>query len=372
MLSKKNNGITLVALVITIILLLIIAGVSISALTNTGIFEKANDAKKASENAEIEQGQKISEYEKELNKYIAQELTSNMIDKVLSTTENKVLKDSKGNIFTVPAGFKVTNDATTVDQGIVIEDATESETKGSQFVWIPVGTITKADGTETTITLGRYDFDETTGVASAYSGSYIEEDTNDPSTLKNIEGKSIAKNITNFKNSVLINGGYYIGRYEARTTTVRNDKGDALTQITEKATDPIYNYVIQQQAAQQAQGMYTSNEFTSDLMNSYAWDTAITFIQKCTSQTNYSHKNSLNRSLSHTGTTNDKQCNVFDMASNILEWTTETSNLLSYPCVARGGYYYNDEYYTNGRYHGGKSSGVANYTGFRPILYINV
>ena len=371
MLSKKNNGITLVALVITIILLLIIAGVSISVLTNTGIFGKAKDAKKASENAEKEQGQTLGKYEKELNKYTAQELTNDMIDKVLSTTENKVLKDSKGNIFTVPAGFKVTNDAITVDQGIVIEDATESATKGSQFAWIPVGTITKSDGTTTTITLGRYDFAED-GIATTYSGMYVEEDANDTSTLKNIEGKSIAKNITDFKNSVLINGGYYIGRYEARTTTVRNDKGDALTQITEKATDPIYNYVIQQQAAQQSQGMYTSNEFTSDLMNSYAWDTAITFIQKCTSQTNYSHQNSLNSSLSQTGTTNDKQCNVFDMASNILEWTTETTNLLSYPCVARGGYYYNEEYYTNGRYHGGKTSGVANYTGFRPILYINV
>ena len=50
--KKKSNGITLVALVITIILLLILAGISISALTNTGIFQKAKDAKQASENAE--------------------------------------------------------------------------------------------------------------------------------------------------------------------------------------------------------------------------------------------------------------------------------------------------------------------------------
>ena len=46
MLSKKNNGITLVALVITIVILLILAGISISTLTNTGIFQKAKDAKK--------------------------------------------------------------------------------------------------------------------------------------------------------------------------------------------------------------------------------------------------------------------------------------------------------------------------------------
>ena len=52
MLRKKNKGITLVGLVVTIVVLLILAGISISALTNTGIFQKAKDAKQASENAE--------------------------------------------------------------------------------------------------------------------------------------------------------------------------------------------------------------------------------------------------------------------------------------------------------------------------------
>ena len=45
--ENKNLGITLVALVITIIILLILAGISISTLTNTGIFQKAKEAKKA-------------------------------------------------------------------------------------------------------------------------------------------------------------------------------------------------------------------------------------------------------------------------------------------------------------------------------------
>jgi len=74
MLSKSNKGITLVALVITIIVLLILAGISISALTNTGIFQKAKDAQKVSENAEKEQRETLGEYEKELNKYTAQDL----------------------------------------------------------------------------------------------------------------------------------------------------------------------------------------------------------------------------------------------------------------------------------------------------------
>ena len=58
------------ALVITIIILLILAGISISALTNTGIFQKAKDAKQKSENAALDQNTKLDEYENEIDKYI--------------------------------------------------------------------------------------------------------------------------------------------------------------------------------------------------------------------------------------------------------------------------------------------------------------
>jgi len=68
--SKESKGITLVALVITIIILLILAGISISSLTNTGIFEKAKEAKNKSENAESEQNKKLDEFEKEIDKYL--------------------------------------------------------------------------------------------------------------------------------------------------------------------------------------------------------------------------------------------------------------------------------------------------------------
>ena len=51
MLRKENKGITLVALVITIIILLILAGITISSLTNTGLFEKAKEAKEKTANA---------------------------------------------------------------------------------------------------------------------------------------------------------------------------------------------------------------------------------------------------------------------------------------------------------------------------------
>ena len=362
MLKNKNKGITLVALVITIIILLILAGISISALTNTGIFQKAKDAK-----------QKSDSYEEEISNYLPQDAVKQAIKKgkPLSTDKNTEIEDEKGNKIVIPAGFKVTGDATTVDKGIVIEDATSGATAGSQFVWVPVGKITKADGTETEIKLNRYTF-ANDGKPTEKNEEVIEPYFKELATSN--KGNTVAKNITNFKNSVTANGGYYIGRYEARTTTARNDEGNALTQITEKGTDQVYNYVTQKQAAEQAQGMYTSNNFTSDLMNSYAWDTAITFIQNCTDKTNYANQPSLNKSLSQTGTTNDNPCNIFDMASNVSEWTTETSrasNSYDGPCVGRGGAYnnssifnytsYRDNYYT--------SSSSAD-VGFRPLLYL--
>ena len=374
MLRNKDKGITLIALVITIIILLILAGISISALTNQGLFKNAKIAQNATEKAEKEQGQRLNEYEDEINKYLnnANEdekigLITDNINKELSKTDNTKLKDEKGNRIVVPAGFKIVNGATTVDKGIVIEDVTETATKGSQFVWIPVGTITKSDGTTATITLGRYDFDATTGKESTYSGSYIEEDANDTSTLKKY-GNTIAKNITNFKNSVATNGGYYIGRYEARTATARSADGNALTQITEKGTENVYNYVTQLQAAQLSQNMYNSDKFTSDLINSYAWDTAIVFIQNCGTNTKYSRQKSLNTSLSQTGTTEDIQCNIYDMASNICEWTTETSDGSSNPCVYRGGFYGFSYTCTNIRDR--NTSDSSGLVGFRPLLYL--
>ena len=66
----KEQGITLIALVITIIILLILAGISISALTNQGLFKNAKIVQNATEKAEAEQGKTLNEYEDEINKYL--------------------------------------------------------------------------------------------------------------------------------------------------------------------------------------------------------------------------------------------------------------------------------------------------------------
>ena len=67
---KRQNGITLVALVITIIILLILAGISIASLSNTGLFTNAKKAANATNEATKLEQNRLTEYETEMNKYL--------------------------------------------------------------------------------------------------------------------------------------------------------------------------------------------------------------------------------------------------------------------------------------------------------------
>ena len=324
-----------------------------------GILSQAQRAKNETEKAQSDEENTLASYESYLNSY---------------SGENTEFTDSLENKVIVPAGFRVVNPEDNVEDGIIIEDMTHGTTAGSQFVWIPVGTIQTSEGPET-ITLGRYSF-SSTGEASEYSGSYT-EDTVAEHTYDNIPAKDITTFISKVTNET---HGYYIGRYEARTLAPRTASTDdsGLTQITVKSDDYVYNYVTQKQAAEISQGMYAENSnFTSDLMNSYAWDTAIDFLQKCddrdgTDNKPYSRQTTVNSTLASQGTNNqttkDVICNVYDMASNCWEWTTETYSNAS-PCSYRGGSYNLSNYYTASRY-GNPTSHSTSHSSFRPILYL--
>ena len=364
--KNNNKGITLVALVITIIILLILAGITIASLTQTGLFAAAQDAKTKTEEKTEEENTILEEYEDA----ITEQVTGKKPLKPLETNkkyESKAeLKDANGNKIVVPAGFKIvsdatTNNATTVDQGIVIEDATGTATNGSQFVWIPVGDIKKADGTTTAIALNRYTFAEDGKPTAQNESAIVSYDANnnfqelETSTFGNSTGS-----ITAFKKSVATNGGFYIGRYEAR----KSSSG----KLTTVKTDSVWNNITQPNAATNSKNMYSTG-VTSELMNSYAWDTATLFLQTFGGNNKYSRQNSLNTSLATTGTDNDKQCNVYDMASNVYEWTTETYSSSGSPCTFRGGDYISSGNYTSERNDLSTSYSNSN-IGFRPLLFL--
>ena len=450
---KESKGITLIALVITIIVLLILAGVTIATLTgDNGILKKAGDAKTQTEQAKEDENLKIAiagsygtdgklnlkdlkdnlenqgiNYDKN-NTGFPLEVTVNGEKKKIDANGNIIesiqslktkgtvfkdtttLEDTYGNQVTIPKGFKIADDsATEVTGGIVIEDATYTNTIGSQFVWIPVGTgenaIKKANNETVDIALGRYEFtknsDGTIKTSEFSDRSYTEDTT--ASHNSSSYGNAIANDIEEFITSVKeINHGYYIGRYEAGvadydssvSTSNSNNKtnwtgytGDNIKLVCKKEQQ-VWNKVTQNKASELSRDMYGSEaKVTSDLINSYAWDTAIVFVQKCGTERNsstYSYTcgcSSTSTSAPQTTGTNileatskvDKQCNIFDMAGNCYEWTTETHSNSYSPFVVRGGFYYDggSNFYTSNRlYCSGDTSYANSYNSFRPLLYL--
>ena len=144
-----------------------------------------------------------------------------------------------------------------------------------------------------------------------------------------------------------------------------------------------YTYINQADSSYLCQGMYGSTNFESDLINSYAWDTAIVFIQEFSGDTNYSRQvgintegaiqkcgeSILNYNLDAGDTAQDVRCNIYDMAGNIREWTTETSFRSGIPCVGRGGHYSDTDIYTSLRDNGHTYSSNRG-SSARPIIYL--
>ena len=460
---KANRGITLIALVITIIVLLILAGVTIATLTgDNGLLTKAGSARNTNIEAEIEEEIRLAWNKVYMDSYLdsntnkATALQAELRgkdntatvnasgsklsvsyrgkDKVLDVStgtvkepsavakainagtvfsdDNTPMTDEYGNTFIIPKGFKLSKDsAEVVTEGIVIEDATYTNTLKSEFVWIPVSKDNKkivgpaysgADKIakkEATITLSRYTFDE--------NGTSYDQEANTINNkytelVSSSYGNAVAKtDITaenGFKEKTKAAGGFWIGRYEARVegyTSINtncpyddpNWIGYTGGKLVEKPGAQVFNYITQNKASELSQKMYEKEndgttaitKFESDLINSYAWDTATLFLQEF-GWKNYSRQTSINTSGPNANGTvsdsnKDNPCNVYDMASNCYEWTTETYSDSNSPCVQRGGYSYTrygdttTVSYTSCRSHSGATHAIDRYS-FRPVLYI--
>ena len=148
-----------------------------------------------------------------------------------------------------------------------------------------------------------------------------------------------------------------------------------------KSDEYIYNFVTQRQAANLSRNMYGNDEsFVSDLINSYAWDTAIVFIQKCSENVKYSKQTTINTVLANKGTNSlqiqDKVCNIFDMASNCMEWTTEICDCSGSNYVNRGDFFDRgnredliQELFKTDFRNSSSDKATVN-SSFRPILYL--
>lgn len=348
--ERREKGITLVALVITIIVLIILAGVTITMLIDeNGIVTRAQRAKNEIEEAQKREENILSQTEfymageAEVGKIV--EGSNKTINGKAYSYRNPVIPEGFAAIETEDATWKLDSEGNPSgwNKGLVISDAVDNNGNsiGNEFVWIAVDNenvsydriVWSKDGWE-------------------YSQSSLGIDT-ETNSLKIIRDPSIQgyycveKLSDEEKNSVNKYGGFYIGRYESGVknyTDIDIDEFDAAYsfapnnewtafidgEISIREGETIWTLITLKEAEKKAEQLYSlSSSVSSKLVSSYAWDTALQFISQedenfptdSNDKGNYNDDEWTNVEAFKTG--RYKVCNIFDMAGNAQEYTTE-------------------------------------------------
>ena len=287
---KNKKGITLVALVVTIVVLLILAGVSINlVLGNNGIIAKAKEAEtksaEASQNDLIGMNKLTQQLEGVLNENGGGNTGESGTDiKVPAEPTAETAPYFPDNTFTKKEG--------TIDTGLVIQDA-----KGNEYVWVVVPRTTAVYATtglgKTTFTDADYINIETDlkNYTSIYrngtncSDTWYADDKNE-GWLSETEYKALKNKMLK---SVYENGGFYVGRYEAGIKENRtgepgtNSDGkytiEGMPAPLSKADAYPYTWVTRTQAQNLAQNVNSGTK-ASSLMFGIQWDLVLAFMSK--------------------------------------------------------------------------------------------
>ena len=418
----KNKGVTLIALAVTIVVMLILAGVTISVLNGeNGIVKQAQKAKEESKIKELKEkvridiaGKRVENINGELRVSVLKEILDKYFDNVpvetQITSETKlkakeeygkyemkisdidvgeityetsytIFKDVNGEQVPIPEGYIVSenSDENIVNKGLVISDS-----RGNEYVWISC----TVDSSSNKLQYKRTEW----GVEK--DGTDNSRAIKDELTLKDIDvtysktdtdngineeiSKEIVAQINAEKESIKKYGGYYIGRYEVGK--------DNKTAVIKAEQEPYVN-IKWSKAYELAKGIGGGEGATTYLCSSYSWDTAINFIQNTTGK-NYATsiigfngnwksqevKDSSGKVIKpvntaqrlNTGLTT-ALCNIYDMGGNVGEFTTELNPGTSETVVLRGGYYFNRP---AGYRWDVSSGGAVSYCGFRATLFL--
>ena len=384
--QNRNKGITLVALIITIVVMLILVAVSVNVIIKSnliGTAEKTVDKYKTASEEEANGGTieiNGKEYAS-IEDYIES-------TKPLPNIEAGVRAETNSNYkgATIPKGFTVSGikSEQTIEGGLVIYDIPEGitpdwsnpdsvKTKYNQFVWIPV----EVKSTDTENSIASFYRSEWTANASTggerttgLSTDYTEPDSTNDTTDKT----GIVDQITELTKSIYKHGGFYIGRYEAGSKTPRTSSS-GVTEIGIKQDMYPYIYVKWGDsmssigttgAVYLSNSLYNTNEYgaTSMLCTGACWDSMLDFIKDSnhsvtdsTTWGNYNNSetfeitrgsyavydtsnytlgsfNNVGSKYSKTKDTTillttgatERNCskNIYDVAGNCFEWTTES------------------------------------------------
>ena len=341
---KNRKGITLVALVVTIVVLLIIAGVSINlVLGNNGIIAKAKEAETKSAEASQNDLKGMNGLVSEMEGALAGNGNNGGETQTpeIKIGEAKVVANSDGtgsaitdvasvylgNTLYITFSHSITGGTTTVDKTIPY-----AVTANGTYTFTVTGTVNGKSYTKNvSVTVNQFkdvyeymqtntkvtysdgdvwvpeEFKIAKDSASTVQGGVVIEDKEGNqfvwvpvATLADYKrtwynGDGPFSNYSEAlsedeKTSVERYKGFYIGRYEAgdkentEAKTLRSSN-DVTKTVTIKANQAPYNYVTRTQAISLAEGFKTQQGYKAKtkLASSYAWDTTIAFLQKVNS-----------------------------------------------------------------------------------------
>ena len=266
-----------------------------------------------------------------------------------------------------------------LNKGVVIED-----TNGNYWTWIEVPKSIYANTAYNggTAPSSSEDYVKIESTMQKYAETYRKSGYSDEWYSEAQHGFASAEEYNNHKKemlkSVYENGGFYIGKYEVGTETLRTTEDAPLTTPVIKEGAYPYNYVTNKQAQEKSKELATGGR-TSSLMFGIQWDLVLKHIENKQGKTqaelksdsttwgNYNNKTfeitkgkystdygdtftevngtytkPASSVLLTTGATErNSVLNIYDLAGNEWEWTLEKSTRTYFPSVFRGGNYTN-------------------------------